>query len=253
MLTGAARGILWHTEWTDWGKGTELWVRYEPQSYKGDDWWEKELSETRYEAEKEKVNEFGRVSGLELVKKPRTTRGVTENAFGYELGFSNEKRPGLGTAVLASLWQANYEFLSRSLAFGIPRTTPKNIDSLTTLDYFRQLQSYGMSAGNLDWFERGLTSGMINASSQAISNNLLTSMAAVKPIAGMLNMQHQRLVFTEGQFKDINPNPLTIQALDYSPWTIARTFKFYLPFPSDIYRARSLTGKSFLRDSDGSK
>lgn len=290
MFTGAARGILWNTEWVSGGKGSARWVLYEPKDYTGEDWWEKKVSESAYREEKAKYDEFGRVSGLKVTERNREVvipakeqtkeqislsdiafiKGepeleldvalfkkalpyeiVTEKVRGYEITFDNEKQPGLGKAVLTSLHQANYGFLGRSLAFGRPRTDPENIDSLTMLDYFRQLHSYGMSSSAPDWFERALASGMINSGAQALGTNLLTSMAAIRPVAATFNIQQQRLVLTNGEFKTVNPNPLTIQTRDYKPWALTEAIGFYLPFPSDPYRARSITGKSFLRDSDG--
>lgn len=253
LVSGALRGVLWNKNWEESRQNKELvwmdrWNLYAPQYHTGDDWWERKINESTYRMQKDEFERFADVSKLKLVKAKKDTSSDKEDVFGYELKFK-DKPPDLQTAVLASVAQSNYEFLSRSLAFERPRTKPENIDSLTALDYFRRLHSYGMSANTPGWLGRGFTSGMINAGSQAISNNILTSMAAVKPVAELFNIQRQRLVFTDGEFKGINPNPLIIQNLDYKP--LGLETKFYLPWPNESYRARSVTDRSFLRDSNG--
>jgi len=57
-------------------------------------------------------------------------------------------------------------------------------------------------------------------------------------------MQMTRFVKT-----DSPANPYSIQMRDNKPWSMGFKTKFLLPFPENIYRPRSVTGKSFLRET----
>lgn len=261
MLTGAIRGIIWYETWEparqeiNGGDGLVWMPKYslfKPEPYKGDDWFQQKVSEYTYPRELERFNKFGgRFFGEEPRLRTRTEvqigplgeiEGKNVEIPGYELVFKDQK-PDLSIAVLVSLAQTNREFLNRTFAFGAPQTSPENINTFMMSDYLRQLNSYAVSGSRPGWFSSGLTSGLLSAGSSSISNNLLTSLAANKSMADALGMQRQRLVLTNSPLMGAN-----IQSLDYKPWAVGLETRFYLSFPSDIYRARSRTGKSFIKE-----
>jgi hypothetical protein len=252
MLTGAVRGVLWHKNWEEnLAAWSNRYALYEPQPYTGDDWWQKKIDDYNYPRESARFNKFGQYSGLQLVPKDRDIVNITASGeishqyiqtSGYELGFKG-KRPDLGEAVLLSMSQANREFLNRAFAFGAPQVKPEYVNTLMLTDYLNNLRGYAISAGQPGGLSSALNQSYINAASQAISTNVLTSLATSAPLAKALNMQQQRLVATNSPL-----NPYTIQSQDYQPWLLNMETSFYLPFPSDSYRAKSITGKSFYRD-----
>lgn len=235
MLTAAVRGILLHTNWEQgYQNGNMVWAdRYSlfaPQDYQGDDWWEKAISESVYPQDLARYNKFVRYAGV-----PADTLMFK--------GASEKDRPELGETVLMSLVQANREFLNRSFAFGAPQVKPKYINALMVTDYLNSLRGYTLAASQSGGLSAALNQSYINAASQAISTNVMTSLATSKKVADAFNIQQQRLVKTNSPI-----NPYTIQMRDYRPWALNVQTSFYLPWPNDNYRALSTTGKSFIRD-----
>jgi hypothetical protein len=246
MLTGAVRGVLWHKNWEEKLVWSDRYNLYKPQGYTGDDWWQKKIDEYNYPKESARFNKFGQYSGLQLVERKRDTASGPVQTYGYELSFKEAKpeyRPDLRDAVLLSMSQSNRDFLNRAFAFGAPQANPENINTLMLTDYLNNLRGYAISAGQPGGLNAVLSQSYINAASQAISTNVLTSLATSTQLAKALNMQQQRLVATNSPLA-----PYTIQSRDYQPWLLNMETSFYLPFPSDSYRARSITGKSFYRD-----
>lgn len=237
LLTGAIRGVLWHKYWEPGLQdGRLVWSdRYslpKPESpYRGDDWWQREFSKYKYAMDSERFNKFVAYLGLGPQKE-----NIAELVF-------KDQRPDLTIAVLASLAQTNREFVNRTFAFGAPQIAPEHINTFIMSDYLNQVNGYAVSGSRPGWFSAGLTSGLRNAGSLSISNNLLTSLAAIKSTADALGIQRQRLTLTNSPLTGV-----TIQTLDYIPWAITVQTGFYLPFPSDTYRARSTTGESFIKD-----
>lgn len=202
---------------------------------------------------------------------------------------TREIQPSLNVSILASLAQANREFLTGSFAFGTPYAKPENINALMLHNFVSNMRGYAMTAMSADlryipsphqhkdktvsfsqswhsikdkfssprkffglkpkrekepltgWLTPGIVSGYISGGSSAMSNTIMTSMGAVKPLADTLNIQHQRLVITNSRFV-----PVTVQNLDYEPWLAARKTSFYAPFPSDSFNARNKRGRTFL-------
>jgi hypothetical protein len=265
MATGAIRGVIWHTTWKPNPINDMEWMPqftiYRPRHYSGDLWWQRAADAYTFPREQRRFEEFAAVSNLSPVIRPRTiytrmldgsmpSRQVEEVA--YELRFSNEK-PSLGGAVIASLAQANHEFMTQAFSFGAPVGKPENVNTLMMVDYLNHMHGYAMAATQPGWLTSGILSSMSSAGASTVATNILTSLGAYRPTAGLINMQHQRLVRTmappDGGFiNNYNPNPFTIQNLDYQAWLANRHTTFYLPFPNDTFRARNRSGKTFTRD-----
>lgn len=237
LLTGAIRGVLWYKTWKPGLQdGNLVWSdRYtlpKPEPYQGDDWWQREFEKVSYARDAKRFNDFVAYLGLEAQEDKIPA-----------LFFKDKPEPNLTIAVLASLAQTNREFTNRMFAFGAPQIKPEHINTFIMSDYLSQVNGYAISGSRPGWFSAGLTSGLLNAGSLAISNNLLTSLAAIKSTADALGIQRQRLTLTNSPLTGV-----TIQTLDYLHWAISLQTGFYLPFPSDVYRARSITGESFIKD-----
>lgn len=248
MLTGAIRGVIWEGTWEPSIQKKEMVWRdrkseYMPESYKGEDWFQAKISQYTYPHALESFHKPQELTGLPIeLRAKRELEGTTwanKPAEGYVLSAFDEK-PSLKQAMLYSLAKSNDTFLRRAFAFGIPQQLPpQNINTLVMSDYFRQLNSYAMAGAGPEWLTSGINSGSINASSFAISNNILTSMAAIKPVADTFNMRRQRITLTNAPLQ-----PLMGQGLDYRSWAAGAETRWYL----DEISAQSRTGKSFLRE-----
>jgi hypothetical protein len=250
LLTGAIRGVILNQTWEPAKKdGRLFWMdrisEYEPQPYKGSDWWQKKIDTYEYPIKLGKYNEFAELSGLKLKDMTKNVYDleksvwIEEKTRGYELRTFDEK-PKIKDSIIHSLIDSNYTFLKRAVAFGTPQIPAKLINTLVMSDYFRRLNSYAMAGAGPDWLTSGINSEILTASSFSSSNNILTSLSAINSMANAFNLERRRQTWTT------SPNfPMIMQGLDYKPWALAIETRYYLTYEA---LAKSRTGKSFLRE-----
>lgn len=251
MLTGAIRGVILNLTWEPSKKdGKLVWMdrlyEFEPQPYKGDDWFEKKIHEYTYPLELERYKKFAELTGLKpkemdrMIVDPDTGKTEKIITVGIELGTLDDRKPGLKDSIFHSLMDSNYTFLKRAVSFGIPQIPAKSINTMVMSDYFRRLNSYAMSGANPDWLTSGINLESINASAFTISNNILTSLSAMSSSANAFNLERRRQTWTT------SPRlPMIMQGLDYKAWALAIETRYYLAYE---VLAGSRTGESFLRE-----
>lgn len=115
-----------------------------------------------------------------------------------------DKKPSLEYSIEASIRQANTEYLSRALSFGIPMIReqgtagygiePRAISSLNFMDYTQYL-SYLSGMG----LASALTSSVNQANLSTISNNIGGALLQLPGVAKTFNIQPERLVLTATQ------------------------------------------------------
>ena len=162
----------------------------------------------------------------------------------YTLKFSNTP-PSLKESILVSLAQANKEYFTRAYSFGAPLgVDPRQVSTITMTDYVSSLNNMGIAANLPNGMANYMQSSIVSSTRGATGDIFLTALSAIPQAADFLGMQRSRLVKTNAP-----KSPYVMQLRDNMPWALGFQTRFILPFPSDIYRPRSATGKSFLRDT----
>lgn len=253
MAMALVRGIVWDLTWkpnkgNEWADTVSFVKLRVAETNSHTDIWDKArdnyqyaLNSRRQDTEINLAESFGLLPKAERQLYGGTTRII--DTYTLDLLGSAENKPGLANFITNSLLLANYDFANKAFAFGAPITRrPEDVNVFLLNDFLSTVNAFGFAASRSNWFKRGVATGIENAATSVMTNDLMLAIASNKTLSDTFNLQQIRLTRTNAP-----DMPFMIQFQDPQAPGLFKTNTFALP-DSDIIAKSRTAKKSYLRE-----